>query len=91
MPYKKLNDLKLEKARVLDLGCGSGCMGLTVAEKFPSSQVTLIDISQSLIDLANKNARSLNLDDRVEIIQIDANTFSSDFKFDMVLQIPLYR
>ncbi len=42
--------------RVLDLGAGSGCIGITIAAERPQSQVTLVDISETTLEIARANA-----------------------------------
>ena len=46
-----------ENGRVLDLGCGSGAIGIAVASERPDLQVTSVDISADALDLARENAR----------------------------------
>ena len=48
-------------ARILDLGCGSGVLGLTLAAECPSTVVTLADISPDALDLARENAANLGI------------------------------
>ncbi|MEG3340711.1 class I SAM-dependent methyltransferase [Streptococcus suis] len=51
-----LKNLHFEKgASVLDVGCGYGPIGLTLAKVF-STKTTLIDINSRALDLATKNA-----------------------------------
>jgi release factor glutamine methyltransferase len=47
--------------RVLDLGCGSGCIGLSIANKIPSIELFLLDQSDAAIACAQENARSLQV------------------------------
>lgn len=42
--------------RVLDLGAGSGCIGITLAAERPQAQVTLVDASGAALDIARSNA-----------------------------------
>jgi release factor glutamine methyltransferase len=48
-------------ASVLDVGCGSGCIGLSLAKAWPDSQVTLIDVSEDALELARLNSERLGL------------------------------
>jgi release factor glutamine methyltransferase len=45
--------------KVLDLGTGSGCIGITLKKEFPEADVTLSDISEDALDVARKNAQAL--------------------------------
>lgn len=42
--------------RVLDLGAGSGCIGITIAAERPQIQVTLVDVSEAALEIARANA-----------------------------------
>lgn len=46
---------------VLDMGCGSGVLGLTLAAERPEWQVTLADIAPAALALAKENAAALAL------------------------------
>ena len=46
---------------VLDMGCGSGVLGLTLAAERPGWQVTLADISPAALALARENAAALTI------------------------------
>ncbi len=41
---------------VLDLGAGSGCIGITIAAERPQAQVTLVDASEAALEIARANA-----------------------------------
>lgn len=46
------------KARVLDIGCGYGPIGLTAARLAPQGHVTMIDINERAVELARLNAEA---------------------------------
>ncbi|MGL4399465.1 MAG: peptide chain release factor N(5)-glutamine methyltransferase [Luteolibacter sp.] len=50
-----------ENQHILDMGCGSGVLGLTLAAARPGWQVTLADVSPDALDLARENAASLEI------------------------------
>jgi release factor glutamine methyltransferase len=50
-----------ENADILDMGCGSGVLGLTLAAERPGWNVTLADISQDALDLTRENAAALEI------------------------------
>ncbi|MCL2030725.1 MAG: peptide chain release factor N(5)-glutamine methyltransferase, partial [Oscillospiraceae bacterium] len=47
-------------ARVLDLCCGGGCVGLAIAAHIPEAEVTLADLSRAALALAGRNAAALS-------------------------------
>jgi release factor glutamine methyltransferase len=46
---------------LLDMGCGSGVLGLTLAAERPDWQVTLADVSPAALALARENAAALGI------------------------------
>ena len=50
-----------ENQRVLDMGCGSGVLGLTLAAAKPGWDVTLADVSPDALSLARENAANLEI------------------------------
>ncbi len=51
-------------ASVLDLGCGSGCIGISIAAEVPESRVDLVDLEPEAVRLTRANAELLGLDQR---------------------------
>ena len=50
-----------ETQRVLDMGCGSGVLGLTLAAERPAWDVALADVSPDALALSRENATSLEI------------------------------
>lgn len=61
------------RARILDMGTGSGCIGITLALEIPQSYVMAADISVAALDVANAN--NTRFEGRVELVQ--SNLFES--------------
>ncbi|MBQ6946689.1 MAG: peptide chain release factor N(5)-glutamine methyltransferase [Clostridia bacterium] len=84
----------MERPRILDLCCGSGCIGLTLAKLIPQLDVTLFDISAAAIDATRRNAALHRLEDRCHIVQGDVmlagTNYFPDDTFDMILSNPPY-
>ena len=57
--YKKEN--LPPPARILDMGTGSGVIGLSLAHAFPDSHATLADVSPEALALARENAEKTGL------------------------------
>ncbi len=50
-----------DSINILDIGTGSGAIGLSIASQFPQCQVTLVDISPRALEVAKENAKRLNI------------------------------
>lgn len=69
-----LKEFSKPPAQVLDMGCGSGVLGVSLACEWPTSQVMLADISPSALALAQENATALHA---VNTIFIVSDLFST--------------
>ena len=56
---------------ILDLGCGYGPLGLTIAQESKEARVDLADINSRALALASKSGERLNLNDRVTFLHSD--------------------
>lgn len=56
------------RTRVLELGCGSGCVAVALARSAPSARVDLVDLSPEAVAIAARNAEALGVEDRVEVL-----------------------
>jgi release factor glutamine methyltransferase len=61
-----------EKARVMDLCCGSGCLGCAIANAIPSARVVMADNSPAALAIAKANMMKNHLNPRVSCIEADA-------------------
>ena len=67
---KVLLPLDLGK-HILDLGCGYGTIGLTLAKAHEQARITLADVNPRAVALCKRNAEKLKLSPRVTILQSD--------------------
>ena len=74
--------------RVLDLCCGSGCIGLTIKAERPDAFVTLSDISADALDVAAENASRLAPE--VSFRQADLLEGFDAGSFDLIVSNPPY-
>ncbi|WP_295900328.1 peptide chain release factor N(5)-glutamine methyltransferase [uncultured Bdellovibrio sp.] len=56
----------------IDLGAGSGCIGLSLLKEFPEARLISVDLSEKALEVAKRNADSLEVSDRVKFIHADA-------------------
>lgn len=86
----KLKSKNIISPRVLDVGCGSGCISVSIKKLLPDSRVTALDISTEALDIARRNAQrhSVGIDFR----EGDALCLGALFtdEFDMILSNPPY-
>lgn len=74
--------------RVLDVCCGSGCIGLSVAKHAREVRLTLSDLSGDALSLAQENARALGIEAR--FWQGDLFAPAGDERFDLIVCNPPY-
>ncbi|MEZ4871374.1 MAG: peptide chain release factor N(5)-glutamine methyltransferase [Bdellovibrionales bacterium] len=79
-----------EDLSILDLGCGSGCIGLSLACGLPRAKVVLVEKSESAMAVAKENAQRLGVEQRVEFILSDVEKLELQNKFDIVVANPPY-
>ena len=81
-------DLNKDKIKILDLGCGSGAIGLTLKSILKDSEVSLTDISKDALEVAKLNANNLNLD--VTFIESDWFSNVKLEQYDIIVSNPPY-
>ena len=78
--------------RILDLCCGSGCIGLAIASRLKDARVTMADLSAEALAVARRNCARNHLSSRVRCVQVNAMEPAPAFlgKFDMIVSNPPY-
>ncbi len=87
-----LKDIPEEERLVLDLGTGSGCIALSVAQALPC-RVWAVDVSEAALGIAKENASNLKILERVQWRQGDwfgAITSNDPRQFKLILSNPPY-
>ena len=75
---------------VLDMCCGSGCIGVSFGLWNKNSRIVLADVSEAAIGLARRNVAKLCAgDDRFEVVRTDLFEQISG-KYDLILSNPPY-
>ncbi|HHZ00866.1 MAG TPA: peptide chain release factor N(5)-glutamine methyltransferase [Sedimentibacter sp.] len=77
------------KIKILDLGTGSGAIGVSLAYNLKNSFVTCLDISEIAVETANINVRKHKLEN-IKVIKADIFSYKSPEKFHVVVSNPPY-
>ena len=85
----KLEPVKNNKLKILDIGSGSGCIALALAKSLPNSKIIGIDIHPDAIALGEKN-KILNKISNVTFIKSDLYENLAGEKFDLIVSNPPY-
>ncbi|XP_037595890.1 MTRF1L release factor glutamine methyltransferase isoform X5 [Cebus imitator] len=62
---------------ILEVGCGSGAISLSLLSQLPQSRVIAVDKGEAAISLTRENAQRLWLQDRIWIIHLDVTSEGS--------------
>jgi release factor glutamine methyltransferase len=80
-----------ENVRAVDVGTGSGCLALACAQHHKTARFVATDISAEALAVAESNARTLGLADRIEFRHGDKlSPVADDDPFDVIVANPPY-
>jgi release factor glutamine methyltransferase len=75
---------------ILDLCTGSGCLALAIAQSFPESSITAVDISEDALHYARNNAELNNINNIKFLKGHLFNVLENDISFDFIISNPPY-
>jgi len=76
--------------RVADVGTGSGCLAILLAQHFPRARVDAFDVSANALEVAKINVRDHRLGRRVHLYTSDVLDAAPAAKYDVILSNPPY-
>lgn len=87
-------DVSDQPARILDLGCGCGVIGLMVAQRTEgwSCQIDFIDIDEKAHQQCQHNIMAAPFKNRMQAILADINQYTqqSPYRYDLIVSNPPY-
>lgn len=80
-----------EQVNMMDLGCGTGCIGITALTLYKNSTCCFVDISEDALTIARKNAVNHNVCDRSKFVLSNwFDNVSHNSRYDIILCNPPY-
>ena len=73
---------------ILDLCCGTGCLGALAARVFPDARIDLVDVDPKAIELARRNTATFA--DRVRVLEGDLFQPVGSSRYDLIVCNPPY-
>ena len=90
---------KTQLLKILDLGSGTGCLGLSLLEEYEDSLISFADVSKKSLEIVKKNSHQFWLKGKLKCIHLDWHTYNWDTqllnfeenkKFDIIVTNPPY-
>ncbi len=80
-----------ENPKILDIGCGSGCISVSLQKNLPNAKIFAVDVSENALDITKQNAELNNVEIRTAKYDIlSSDDFPFDTKFDIIVSNPPY-
>ena len=74
----------------IDIGTGSGCIGISLVKLLPDLSMTLLDISKEALKVAAYNVKMHELTSRISLMESDVLSAYKGEKVDLIVSNPPY-
>lgn len=81
---------RIKNPKILDLCTGSGAIAVSLAKYLPESEITATDINNKALEIAKKNAKINEVENRITFISSDLFTNIPEEKYDIIVSNPPY-
>ena len=97
--FFKYYEDKFKELKILDLGSGSGCLGLSLLDEYQNSKVSFLDVSKKSLKAVKLNSLKFKIYERIKLINLDWSSpdwdrdlldFEKNIKFDAIVTNPPY-
>ena len=78
------------RARIVDVGTGSGCIAIALAQELPQAEIAAVDLSAEALEVARLNATRLRVESRIRFMESNLLAAVSGEIFDFVVSNPPY-
>lgn len=78
------------KGDVLDVGCGYGVIGITMAKKAEVTSVTMLDVNHRALELSKRNSEKNKVSSKIKIVESDGFEKINE-KYDVIITNPPIR
>ncbi len=85
-----VRDIAKAGDKFIDMCCGSGCIGISIAKSVSDTRACLVDISEGALEIARKNAVLNEVKSQVEIVRSDLFAKIKPEKYDFIVSNPPY-
>jgi release factor glutamine methyltransferase len=76
--------------RIVDVGTGSGCIALALAQELPHAEIHAMEVSSAALEIARVNAARHQLEKRIHFEEADLLVGCEDNFFDFIVANPPY-
>lgn len=77
-------------SHILDLGCGSGCIGLSLLSEWRESRLIAVDAADAAVEITRLNAGRLSVQDRCQTKLSAVEEFELETGVDLIVANPPY-